>query len=291
MAVDLHTHSNLSDGDYSPEELVTRAKEKGLTAFAVSDHDTLEGSRRALIKGKELGVKVVPAVEISASSQGKVLHVLAYGVDIENEELHRTLADIVEYRIERAKSIVQGINQELEVAGKPSIDIEAILNLGKEKPITRIDIAEYLIKKGYVQSRDEAFSVWLNKYNVPNRDLSVVHACALTHKAGGVAILAHPNSPFLSLNEISEDFEEHKRIILELKEGGLDGIEVYRSSQSAEDQEKYLTFAISAELLVTGGSDFHSPDHVKTPDIGAAQVPDQVMEGIELALTRNKKDL
>jgi predicted metal-dependent phosphoesterase TrpH len=258
------------------------AKEKGLVALAVSDHDSLEGSKRALVKGEELGVEIVPAVEISTALEGRVLHILAYGIDLDNSKLSTLLKETNDYRLDRAKVMVENINKELELAGKPLLDIEAILNLGKEKPLTRADIALYLVALGYVKTRQEAFDIWLNKYNIPNKDLTIPEVCEVVHEAGGVAILAHPNSEFLSLNEISVDFEKHKQIILGLQKEGLDGIEAYRDDQSKEGLEKYVQFAKSVGLIVTGGSDFHGAIYSgNAPEFGSAEVPNEVLNALK----------
>lgn len=281
--IDLHTHSTVSDGEFSPEELVDMAKAAGLTTFAVSDHDTLEGSRRAMLRGQEVGVHVIPAVEISTALNGKVLHILGYYVDMHNEPLTKTLHDICEYRIQRAKLLVENTNRELVMLGKAPMDLDYVLQIGKEKPITRSDIAQYLIDLGHVVTKQEAFDRWLEKYNVPNKDLSVEETIQLIHGAGGVAVLAHPNSKFLSLWHISNDFGDIASMLTTMKAQGLDGVEVYRTEHSQEDQERYINLAHSLGLALSGGSDFHGPHNQTSPDsIAAVAVPDSVAEVLEL---------
>lgn len=280
MSIDLHTHSTISDGKFSPEEIVVMAKEKGLSALAVSDHDSLEGSRRAVESGKALGLKVFPAAEISASHKNQAVHMLVYGIDLDNKALQQELDSAREYRVNRMRSIVGNINNELEAEGKPLLDLEPLLELGKEKPLGRPDIADYLIKLGYVQTRSEAFDRWLSKYNIPNKSLSVGDVCRLAHDAGGIAVLAHPGSLSLSLNSLSSDFDDHKKIISELKEQGLDGIEVYHPDHTEEVRGKYLALAESLDLVVTGGSDFHGT-FGPADMLGSASVPDDVIERLE----------
>ncbi len=287
--IDLHTHSTVSDGEFSPEELVDMAKAAGLTTFAVSDHDTLEGSRRAILRGKEIGVHVIPAVEISTALSGKVLHILGYYVDIDNEPLTKTLRDICEYRIQRAKFLVENTNKELLTLGRTPMDLEYVLRIGKEKPITRSDIAQYLIDLGHVTTKQEAFDRWLEKYNVPNKDLSVEETIQLIHGAGGVAVLAHPNSKFLSLWHISNDFADITHMLSTMKAQGLDGVEVYRTEHSAEDRQRYMALAQSLGLALSGGSDFHGPHNQTSPErIAAIDVPNSVAEVLETVSTKYK---
>lgn len=265
------------------------AKAAGLTTFAVSDHDTLEGSRRAILKGAEAGVHVIPAVEISTALNGNVLHILGYYVDINNEPLAKTLQGICEYRIQRAKSLVENTNKELLALGKAPMDLQYILDIGNEKPITRSDIAQYLIDLGYVATKQEAFDRWLEKYNVPNKDLSLEETIQLIHGAGGVAVLAHPNSKFLSLWHISSNFAEITNMLTTMKAQGLDGVEVYRTEHTPEDQERYTTLAHSLGLALSGGSDFHGPHNQTSPEkIAAIDVPDSVAEVLETVSTKYK---
>lgn len=182
--IDLHTHSTASDGQYSPEKLVELAKDANLSAFSVSDHDTVEGSVRAVQRGKELGVQVIPAVEISVSFRGKALHILGYDFDLEDTSLTKALYDINVYRRNRAQTMVGNINQELVAENMKPMDIDTILRLGIEKPINRVDLAQYLLENGYVHTIQEAFDKWLNRHNIPNIDFSVKQAIEMIRGAG-----------------------------------------------------------------------------------------------------------
>jgi len=281
MAIDLHIHSTISDGEYTPEELVMMAKKAGLSAIAVCDHDTTEGARLAVAAGEKIGIVVIPAVEVSASLQGEVIHILGYGINLGHLELNQVLGTIVSYRYRRAESILANINQELIAAGRRAVNTQDILDLGKEKPITRADIAMYLLEKGYVKSRNEAFDLWLDKYNIPNKDFSVQEAIDVIHRAGGIAILAHPSSPSMSLNTISTKLEDHKAILQDLYRNELDGVEVYRFLQQIEDEKKYLEMVESIGLVATGGTDFHGPHYLgSAPTIGAKEIPDSVLDKV-----------
>jgi predicted metal-dependent phosphoesterase TrpH len=138
-----------------------------------------------------------------------------------------------------------------------------------------------LLDLGHVESRQGAFDKYLEKYNYPNKDLSVQEVIDKIHGAGGLAVLAHPNSDFLSLKSISTDFQEHARLISELKEQGLDGLEVYRSEHSKEDTQRYLELAESLKLLALGGSDYHGANVESGASLASVDVPENVLEEME----------
>ncbi|MFH1235628.1 MAG: PHP domain-containing protein [Parcubacteria group bacterium] len=289
MAVDLHIHSSISDGEYTPEKLVAMAKKAGLKAIAVCDHDTTEGSRQAVAAGKKYGVTVIPAVEVSASLRGEVIHIVGYGIDHDHRELNEVLNTILDYRYKRAQSILANINRELVETGKKPVNVQDILDLGKEKPITRADIAMYLLEKRYVKTRNEAFDRWLDKYNISNKDFTVEEAIGAIHRAGGIAVLAHPSSPSMSLNTISTKLQDHQTILSDLHHQGLDGVEVYRFLQPVEEETEYLGMVRAIGLLVTGGTDFHGPHYLGSAEtIGAKEVPDSVLGPLRGAIAARR---
>lgn len=279
--IDLHTHSTSSDGQYSPEVLVQMAKDAHLRAFSVSDHDTIEWSTRAVQRGREIGIQVISAVEISASFRWKALHILGYDFDHTNPELITTLHDISIYRRDRIKTMVRNMNHELWVEGMNPIDVDSILKLGIEKPITRVDLAEYLLAHGYIKTLQEAFDRWLNRLNIPNRDFSVIQAIQMIHNAGGVAVLAHPWAQSVSLQAITSDFDEQVRIIMDFRSAWLDGIEVYRFNQSKKMEQIYIGVAKDLGLIATGWSDFHGPKIIgSAPGIGNNLAPENTVNRI-----------
>lgn len=284
--IDLHVHSNVSDGEYSPEELVDRAKEMGLEVFAVADHDSTEGSARAMARGKEMGLEVVPALELTTAYLGKPLHILGYYIDLENEDLAKALQEVRQYRVDRAKMMVEKINSELAAAGKEQVFLQKILDGKGDSPVTSGDIAMELLHLGHTQTRQEAYDRWLNKYNVAIKDFTVKEAIDVIHKAGGVAVLAHPNSTYLSLKIIVGEFEEQVKVIQEFVGYGLDGIEAYREEHSLEDEMRYIKLAADLGVLVTGGSDYHGKGaSVETGNqIASVKVPDEVVEQLKAAV-------
>lgn len=289
--IDLHTHSTASDWEYSPEILVQMAKDANLTAFSVSDHDTIEWSILAVQRGKEIGIQVISAVEISASFRWKALHILGYDFDPTNTGLIKTLWDIGIYRKNRIQTMMTHINQELIADSMEPIDIDSILKLGIEKPIMRVDLAEYLLSNGYVTTLQEAFDRWLNRHNIPNRDLSVKQAIDMIHSAGWVAVLAHPGAQSISLHAITSDLEEQVKIIMDFQSEWLDGLEVYKYNQDKEIEKKYREIANSLGLVATGWSDFHGPRIIgSAPGIWCNNAPDDLISCI-LEISSKKKNL
>lgn len=278
--IDLHTHSTASDGQHTPEELVQMAKDKELSAFSISDHDTIDGTLSSIKKGKEIGVQVISAVEISVSFREHALHILWYDFNPYDDGLKSALEDINSYRKNRAVTMIGNINDELINDGKTPIDINEILKLGIEKPIIRTDLARYLLNHGYVNSEREAFDKWLVKYNILNKSFSAEQAINLIHDAWGVAVLAHPGAEEVSLLEITKSLNEQRDIIVDFQEKWLDGIEVYRSNQAITTENAYLGIANSLWLIPTGWSDFHSSRYDWSPDIWNNRAPNNIADRI-----------
>lgn len=242
---DLHTHTLASDGTCTPTENVRYAKEAGLAAVAITDHDTVAGITEALEAGKELGVEVVPGVEISTIANGQDIHVLGFFIPYENEAFQAELAKLRDTRHERNKLMIARL-QEL---GFP-ITLEKVYarKMGTDKNIGRPHIAEELMELGVVSSMEEAFAKYLGKggaaYVNPPR-ISPLEAIQLIKRFGGAAVLAHPG--------LYDDDDLVEEIIVY----GLDGIEVYHPDNSEQQRKRYLELASDYGLVVTGGSDFH----------------------------------
>lgn len=244
---DLHIHSLHSDGEWTVEELIKEAKNKGLYAMALTDHDTVKGVKEALYLGEKYGVRVIKGLELSSIKIGDV-HILGYGIDVENEELLAKLDDVVEKRGERNRAILK----KLEELGM-LVDEKELLKIGEGKIIGRKLISDLMIKKGYVKTVSEAFDKYLGSAKpayVPLVRLTPFDAIDLIHKAGGVAVLAHP-SKLLFKGEELESF------IRDLKAHGLDGIEGYYYTHTPKEVEYYSKLAKELDLFMTGGSDFH----------------------------------
>lgn len=245
LRADLHTHTLASDGTCTPAENVRLAKEAGLHAVAITDHDTVAGIGEAMKASREYGVQVIPGVEISSVGIGQDIHVLGYFIPYEDEKFMAELAKLRDTRHERNKMLVAKLNE----LGIP-IDLEKVYRRkeGTDKNIGRPHIAEELMELGAVKSIEEAFEKYLGKgglaYVNPPR-ISPQEAIGLIRQSGGVAVLAHPG---LYGND---DFVE------ELILHGLDGIEVWHPDNSEEQRQHYMRLADDYGLVMTGGSDFH----------------------------------
>jgi len=253
MRADLHLHSNASDGSDCPERIADIAAAKGLDAIAITDHDTLAGVERAIERGGQVGVKVIPGIELSAFSSYEV-HVLGYNVRLDDGRLCAKLEELKEKRKERALRIVDKLEQY-----KIYLDREELLGCDC---VGRPHIAEQLIKKGYVKGVQEAFDRYLGKNGlayIKSDRLTPLGAVKLIKDAGGSAVIAHPLI-FLTKGVIED-------LISGLKGYGLDGIEAYYPSHSFSDTAKLVAIARKHRLITTGGTDYHGK--IRNTEIGS----------------------
>lgn len=246
--IDLHAHSSHSDGSFSPKQLVQLASTMGLRAIALTDHDTVAGVAEALAAGQELGVEVVPGVEISAQHPPGTMHILGYFVDIAQPELLRALEELQQARAERNPKIIERL-QSLGLA----ITAAEVLDISGGQ-VGRPHIAKALVKRGYVSNIDEAFSLYLKKGGIAYVEkfrFTPRDAIAMIRRAGGLAALAHPFTLGI------EDPQKLSSLVSELKEIGLEGIEVFYPEHTEEMTVLYHNIAEGFGLVCTGGSDFH----------------------------------
>lgn len=248
IEADLHTHTIASDGTERPAANVQMAFDAGLGAIAITDHDTVSGVAEALSAGRELGIEVVPGVEISTVANGQDIHVLGYYIDINNEQFLHRLASLRDTRDTRNNMIIDRLQQlGLDITMAEVLrEVENIKSKGDT--VGRPHIAAVLLNKGYVSSISEAFDRYLGTgaaaYANPPR-IEPATAIGWIQEAGGKAVLAHPG--------IYHDDALVEAIIHQ----GLDGIEVYHSDHTSEEEAKYLSLAQRSGLLITAGSDFH----------------------------------
>ena len=248
--VDLHLHSTFSDGVLAPAEVVRLAAEAGLCAVAIADHDNIEGTDEALAAGRDCGVEVLSAVELSVvAGRFSDVHLLGYGFDHTHPELLDSLREFRAFREGRNEQIVARVNVRLADEGREPIDFAAVRALAGGT-VGRPHIAMALMEKGYARDRDDAFQRYLVPCNVPKRFFPVAEAIDLVHRAGGVTVLAHP--PYITPSRTA-----FRDLLADLIALGLEGIEVYNTGASKDDFEWYLTEARRNRLVVTGGSDFH----------------------------------
>ncbi|MCQ6560363.1 PHP domain-containing protein [Paenibacillus mendelii] len=245
---DLHTHTTASDGLQRPSENVRLAKTAGLAAVAITDHDTVDGIEEAMIEGQRLGISVVPGVEISTVAGGSDIHVLGYYTDWQSDAWRAKLSSLLEVRDRRNEMILEKLRS-LGIPISMEEVIEEALRQGKDSgSIGRPHIAAVLLAKDAVGSMQEAFDRYLasggQAYMNPPR-LHPFEAIEWIREAGGTSVIAHPG--LYGDDALVEQMIHH----------GAEGIEVFHSDHSAEDEARYGRLAHQYGLIVTGGSDFH----------------------------------
>jgi predicted metal-dependent phosphoesterase TrpH len=251
--IDLHIHSTASDGTLSPSQIIQLAQKLKLRAIAITDHDTIDGSKEALQAGIPPSVKFLTGVEISASSPPSIphagsFHILGYGIRLDDPQLNETLAVLQQARKNRNPQIVKRLNR---MGFEFSLD-DVVSEVGNGQ-LGRPHIARYMLKRGFVKSIDEAFQkyiahggpAYVDKYRVDCKK-----AIEIILDAGGIPVLAHPILLNFDKDEIGELF-------ILLKDMGLKGVEVYYPDTSSDMTAFYLELAKRHDLLKTGGTDFH----------------------------------
>jgi predicted metal-dependent phosphoesterase TrpH len=269
---DLHTHTQASDGMQAPSVNVQLAKDRGLCAVSITDHDTVAGIEEALVAGEKYGIIVVPGVEISTRSGGKDIHVLGYYVDHKDEIFLQRLVKLRETRQLRNGRIIDklqrlGVNITLD---------EVIIGLGRpllpDESLGRPHIADVLVHKGYATDMRNAFDRYLAEGAqafISEPRISPEDACQWIREAGGTPVLAHPG--LYGDDTLVRDI---------IKRSTPAGIEVYHSDHGKEDESRYLAMATEYNLIVTGGSDFHGARQgvVFHGDIGSVTISIEVLE-------------
>ncbi|MGM0640393.1 MAG: PHP domain-containing protein [Thermotogota bacterium] len=247
MKLDMHIHSKGSDGTYDYKEIIDLAKKKELEIFSITDHDNLNVQKEACEYSRDKNIKYIPGVEIS-TEYPNMLDVLGYGIDIYNDLLNKSLKEIQDYRIKRNDLMVEKLNS-LGLA----IDLLEVRSVAGSDIIGRPHIARVMMNKGYVNTMDEAFSIYLGnnkKAFVPKIKLKPENAIEIITKAGGKAVLAHPKY-------ITNSNDRLNSLIKKFKDAGLWGIEAYYSKHNQSDIDKFKNLAKKYDLNITAGSDFH----------------------------------
>ena len=248
--VDLHCHSTASDGTFAPSKVVALAVASGLSALALTDHDTIGGVSEAAEAARKAGIDFLPGIEISCDvPRPATMHLLGYGVDPQSPILHDLTRRLVQARDDRNPRIIQKLNELGVAITMPEVETEA----GGEV-VGRPHIAAVLLRKGYVTSIKQAFDKYLGQGAAAYFDkerLTPRQAIGLVNESGGIAVLAHP------VQLRTENDAQLERIFKDLKDVGLDGLEVIHSDHDAALVQKYTKLADRFGLLKTGGSDFH----------------------------------
>ena len=270
--VDLHIHTNYSDGFHSPEEIIVKAKNHGFEAISITDHDNLSGIKEAAEKGDEIGIEVIPGVEISSDIKDREIHILGYFVETESVELERYLNFFREERLKRAVRIVNKLN----LLGL-SITIDDVMEKAKNSAVGRPHIAQAMMEKGLTSNFYEAFNKYIGN-NGPAYEkkvhISPQSAFKIINDAGGLSFIAHPGYMEESL-------------LKELIDEGVDGIEVIHSSHSQQQVKFYRGIVNEYFLLESGGSDFHGGKREDDKNFGTYYTKYSVIEAMRKRLLKN----
>jgi len=282
MKIDLHIHTKTgSDGNLSIEEVFKEAKKRNIDLMSITDHDSIDCQERAIALAKEYGIAYIPGVELNITLQyhdkSVSLDFLGYQYDTGNQELKNKLQLIREHREARARQILEKLNAEFDKEGIQRFNEKDLKNIqdSVDGAFGRPHIANYLVEKGTVKDKQEAFDKYLVKCDVAKYPLSLAEASRLVRNASGVLVHAHPNDPNgTSLVSITPDLDEQAKIIEEYMLEYIDGIECWHSSNNAKTTAHYIEFARKHGLIMTGGSDCHQ----KPLLLGTLDIPDYVAE-------------
>lgn len=267
---DLHIHSTASDGTLAPSRLVELAVEAGLSTIAITDHDTVGGVGEALQAGARLGVRVIPAVELSAGVGERGMHILGYFIDHTDPELARRLEHLRSVRMARAERIVRSLRR----ADLP-VTLQDVLRAAEGGAVGRAHIAQVLVNTGHAVSVSDAFDRLLGSgrpHYVPKPVSSVDEVLGWIRDAGGIAVVAHP-----ALSGIDD-------LVPRLAEAGIVGIEAFHASHDARTRARYVDLAARHGLVATGGSDFHGATGGNP--LGSGPVPPGAVDVLEAAWRR-----
>lgn len=256
--IDLHTHSNYSDGEYSPQDLINLAIKNNIGTIALTDHDTIDGIK-TVDKEKYPEIKIINGIELTAKVDKGRMHILGYNIDLNNSILKQKMAILKDNSLNSVLSIYEQIKKDYGIYFHYD-DLKELINANHN--LGRPDLAKLCIKYGYAKTVSEAFDKYLiaayNKIRTSKKGLFYEEVIDLIKVSGGIPVLAHPKSL-----ELSDD--EFRACLVKLMATGLQGIEVYHSSHSLEETLYFKQIAQEYNLLISGGSDYHGPN-VK-PDI------------------------
>jgi predicted metal-dependent phosphoesterase TrpH len=281
MKIDLHIHTSTgSDGNLPVEEVIEEARKRELDLISITDHDSIDAQARAITLTADKNIAYITGIELNVTfgypgSKSISLDFLGYNFDINNKSLCDKLRVVQEHREARASRILENLNVEF---AKENIQLFTRENLeeiqaGVDGALGRPHIADYLVSRGIVKNRQEAFDKYLVKCNVPKYPLTLPEASALIRNAGGMLVLAHPDDPNgTSLIGFTHDLSEQTKIIEDYMLDYIDGVECWHSRLSEAATLQYVEFCKRHSLLMTGGSDCHQ----KPILLGTVDVPDFV---------------
>jgi 3',5'-nucleoside bisphosphate phosphatase len=263
MRIDLHSHSSVSDGLDSPAALVGKMRDAGIDAFALTDHDTLQGLPEARVEAEKVGIEIIPGAEVSADFQAQDdVHILALFVDEKNDRFNTRLAERQKNRRRRGELMAEKLIQ----AGY-ALDLDAIRQDVGDGVWGRPHLARALVRAGHASSNDDAFDRFLGRehpWYVPSTKWQAADVLATIREAGGVSSLAH-----------AVWYRDAEALARALAGAGLDAVEVFHPDHGPDEEARFGALAHELDLLVTAGSDFHgTPEGRKHPGgvVGTAEM-------------------
>lgn len=273
--IDLHTHSTESDGTLTPEELMQLAADTGLSAIALTDHDTIGGLNKAEPVAKQLGIELVPGIELSTDYNGTEVHMLGFYIDNTNPAFLSKLQEFIDSRDIRNEKMAFLLQKE-----GFDITLEKLYQEYPESVITRAHFARYLVEHGFVKDRDTVFRKYLGdncRCYVPREKISPFEAIDLIRLGGGLSFFAHPVLCHMNHDRL-------RFFVKDLKEAGLTGMEAIYSMNTPGDERNMKKLADEFGLLISGGSDFHGGNkpyiHLGTGK-GNLRIPESILEDIK----------
>ena len=293
--IDLHTHSRASDGNLTPSALVAEAAKKGLTALALTDHDTVSGLEEGAIAAEKLGLRFIRGIELEITygpqtpqnlRAGGEFHLLGLGLKTPSPGLKDAFAELARFRIERNQEIIEAMNE----AGIPA-SFEEIQALVFESPtnekknfrayIGRPHFALFLVKRKIVKNIEQAFTRYLGRgrpFYRPKIGLEFERATELIHESGGISVLAHPMSLYVGWGRLPD-------FIKNLKERGLDGLEAWHPAAKVSSCRRLEELGKTLNLRITAGSDFHGinrPDRKLGITAGGKKMDESFLEALDI---------
>lgn len=273
MKVDLHLHTNHSDGNWSPSELVAHAVKIGMSVIAVTDHDTVSGIDEAIEAARPHAIEIIPGVEINSvwmdqSGRPQDIHILGYFIDKTDPALQLLFEKQSAARYRQVEELVRGLKE-----GGLNITLESVLQRAAGSPVGKVHVTQAIVAAGGAADVTEAYNKYYDrnsKYFVPRKSATPLEAIQAIRDAGGIPVIAHPGW--------SADLTT---LILELARNGLGGIEAYHRVHDSNSIEQYLGLADDLNLIVTGGSDDHGPFQEHESMMGTIDVPPDVVQHVK----------
>lgn len=276
--IDLHVHSTRSDGTYSPTELVDYATKKGLAAFALTDHDSIDGLEEAISYADHLRKtnpnvpEVIPGIEFSTEYAKRDVHIVGLYIDYKSADFQKHLTDFVNSRTARNIKMCDMLREGTGM----DITYDKLLEAFPDSVITRAHYAKYMLNHGYTKSMNEAFERYIGDncpYFIPREKVTPAQAVELILNAGGIPVLAHPLLYGMSRNRL-------EKLVSELKEAGLMALEAIYCTYTAGEEREMRALAAKYDLAISGGSDFHGSNKPKLDlgtGYGSLYVPYEVL--------------